>query len=73
MKGVRIGRNCIVGAFAVVTRDVPDGQIVAGNPARIVKSTDEYLAKAEKNSLGIGHLTGDAKITAYKRIFGITG
>lgn len=32
---VRIGDGCIVGANAVVTEDVPDGQMAAGNPARL--------------------------------------
>lgn len=35
--GVRIGANCIVAANAVVVRDVPDGAVVAGIPARIVR------------------------------------
>jgi len=34
---VRIGARSIVGAGSVVTRDVPPGAIVAGNPARIIK------------------------------------
>ncbi len=39
-KGVRIGRNSIVGAGAVVVKDVPDNVIVAGNPAVVVKEID---------------------------------
>ena len=35
--GIRIGNHVIVGANSVVTKDVPDGCIVAGNPARIIK------------------------------------
>ncbi|HZX44978.1 MAG TPA: acyltransferase [Candidatus Nanoarchaeia archaeon] len=39
--GVTIGKNSIVGAGAVVTRDIPDNVIVAGNPAKIIgKVTD---------------------------------
>lgn len=36
MKGVTIGEGAIVGSNSVVTKDVPDGAIVAGNPAKIV-------------------------------------
>ncbi|GBC63832.1 acetyltransferase [Desulfonema ishimotonii] len=39
-KGVTIGRNSIVGAGSVVTRDVPENVIVAGNPATVVKALD---------------------------------
>ena len=35
--GVTIGENAVVGAGSVVTRDVPPGVIVAGNPARVLR------------------------------------
>jgi len=38
--GCSVGRHCVVGANAVVTRDVPDYCIVAGSPARIIKRYD---------------------------------
>lgn len=39
-KGVRIGKNSIVGASSVVTRDVPANAIAVGNPARVVAELD---------------------------------
>lgn len=39
-KGVTVGRNSIVGAGAVVTGDIPDNVVAAGNPARVVKALD---------------------------------
>lgn len=35
--GIRIGKGAIVGAGSVVTKDVPENSIVAGNPAKIIK------------------------------------
>ncbi|SRR5581483_9669909 len=36
--GITVGENAVVGAGSVVTRDVPAGAVVAGNPARVIKS-----------------------------------
>ena len=41
LPGVTIGNNVIVGAGSVVTKDVPDDVIVAGNPARIIAENKE--------------------------------
>ncbi len=41
LPGITIGVNAVVGAGAVVTEDVPDGMVVAGNPARVIKRVDE--------------------------------
>lgn len=38
LPGVSIGNNVIVGAGSVVTKDVPDNSIVAGNPAKIIRT-----------------------------------
>jgi acetyltransferase-like isoleucine patch superfamily enzyme len=38
LPGVKIGDECIVGAGSVVTKDVPSHSVVAGNPARILRS-----------------------------------
>ena len=37
LPGVKIGKNSIIGGGAVVTKDVPENVIVAGNPAKIIK------------------------------------
>ena len=41
MCGLTIGKNAIVGAGCVVTKDVPDNSVVVGNPGRILKKVDE--------------------------------
>ena len=35
--GITIGENALIGAGSVVTKDVPENAIVAGNPAKIIK------------------------------------
>ena len=40
LPGVRIGRYAVVGAAAVVTKDVPDYGVVVGSPAKVIKMLD---------------------------------
>lgn len=40
LPGVSIGQNSIIGAGSVVTKDVPENTLVAGNPAKIIKVLD---------------------------------
>lgn len=41
LPGVQIGKNAIVGAGSVVTKNVADGDVVAGNPAKFMKKKSE--------------------------------
>ncbi|MGC8933236.1 MAG: N-acetyltransferase [Thermoproteota archaeon] len=45
ISGVKIGKNSVVAAGAVVTRDVEPGKVVAGVPARVIMSREEYEEK----------------------------
>lgn len=42
LSNVKIGDNSVVGANSVVTKDVPSGVVVAGNPAKIILTIEEY-------------------------------
>lgn len=45
LPGVTIGANSVIGAGAVVTRNIPPGSIAAGNPARIMGTVEKYYEK----------------------------
>ncbi len=56
LPGVQIGNNVIIGAGSVVTKSVPDGCIVAGNPAKIVgdiNSFEEYISQYNVGTKGM--------------------
>ena len=43
LPNVTIGSNVVIGAGSVVTKNIPSNVIVAGNPAKIINSIDEYI------------------------------
>lgn len=45
LPNVRIGNNVIVGAGSIVTKDIPDNSVVAGNPAKVISSFEDYVIK----------------------------
>ena len=58
--GVTIGENSIIGAGAVVTRDIPANCIAVGNPARVIKNLDPATPRAiEAAGVGVIAHTGD--------------
>lgn len=40
LPGIRVGKHAVVGAGAIVTRDVPDYAVAVGNPAKVIKMLD---------------------------------
>lgn len=45
LKGVTIGDNCVVAAGSIITRDIPANSVVAGVPAKVICSLEEYYEK----------------------------
>lgn len=45
MPGVTIGNNVLVAAGSIVTKSIPSGLVVAGNPARVIGTIDDYMQR----------------------------
>lgn len=73
LPGVNIGNDVIIGAGAIVTRDIPDNSVAVGVPARVIKTADEYFEKIKGESLHLGHLKGQEKDMALRKYYGYTG
>lgn len=52
MPGVTIADHVLVAAGSVVTKSVPSGVVIGGNPARIICTVEEYLDKNMKYNTG---------------------
>jgi putative colanic acid biosynthesis acetyltransferase WcaF len=50
--GIKVGDGAVIGAFSVVTRDVPPWTVAVGNPCRVIKSRQiEDLKAVQSNSV----------------------
>lgn len=56
MAGVEIGDNVIIGAGSVVTKSIPSGYMVAGNPIRHIGYTDDTYKKLKEFDLKTGRM-----------------
>lgn len=61
MPGVRIGNNCVVGAGAIVTKNIPDNSVAVGIPAHVVESIEKYAEKKVDACVPTMKMTDDEK------------
>lgn len=61
MPGVTIGDNVLVGAGSIVTKSVPNNSVVAGNPARVICSLEEYYNKNKQYDIHTKGLSANEK------------
>lgn len=50
LPGVKIGDNSVIGAGAVVTKDLPAGKVWGGTPARCIGNFDDFIAARARNA-----------------------
>lgn len=70
LPGITIGDGSIIAAGAVVTKNVPAGEVWGGVPARRIETSEEYLTKAKSESLHLGHLKGQEKDVELRKYYG---
>lgn len=63
MPNVRIGNRVVIGCGSVVTKDVPDDSVVAGVPAKLVRTLDEYAARIQVRAVRLLNLSPSERRT----------
>ena len=62
MPGVNIGNNVIIGGHSIVTKDVPDGAVVAGMPAKQISTVEKFMDNLQnKNLVETKYMTQEEK------------
>jgi maltose O-acetyltransferase len=54
LPGVQIGKMCVVGAGSVVTHDVEEYSVVAGNPARLIRRWGPFALDPSSDTIPTG-------------------
>lgn len=67
LKGVTIGNNCIIGYGSLVMKDIPDNSVVAGSPAKVICSLDQYYEKRKEKCIEEAFALAREIQTVYKR------
>jgi acetyltransferase-like isoleucine patch superfamily enzyme len=62
LPNIKIGNNVVIGAGSVVTKSIESNVVVAGNPARVIKNTNDYEEKVLQNALFVD--SSDMKIAS---------
>lgn len=65
LPGVTIGDNVVIGAYSVVSRDIPDNMVAAGIPAKIIKPLEDYQKKVIATGDNTKKLTPQEKKNYY--------
>lgn len=72
LSNVRIGKNVIIGAGSVITKDIPDNSVYSGNPAKYICDFEDFVglmadtSEKFKMEYGIDKLCGIDKVLADK-------
>lgn len=61
LPGVTIGDNSLIAAGSIVTKSVPSNVVMAGNPAKVICTIDEYYARNKRYDLGCKRMSYDQK------------
>lgn len=66
LKNVTVGNNVIIGAGSLVNKDIPDNCVVAGNPAKVIMTLEEY----HKKRLAAQEKEAAEMVREYRKVYG---